>query len=152
MIICFIFQLPVLDKMINHDSQLPDVFLKLDGERLSFPLVTDGLNLADLLLVLPLPKPALRDASHQSLLSHLKNSEEACQLLNTKEPTCISSLLDALDFTTVGFIELKEENSKGRSHNGEISQLLNRLIQKNPVVFDDSICDDVSPPLHMNSP
>lgn len=130
--------------MVNHDSQLPDVFLKLDGERLSFPLVTDALNLADLLLMLPLPKPSLTDTSHQSLLSHLKNAEEACQLLNIEEPTCIPSLLDALDFTTIGFIELKEENSEGRLHSGETSKLLNCLIQKNPVVFDDSICDDVS--------
>lgn len=141
---CFIFQLLESDKIVSHDSQSSDMFLK-EHEGLSLPLVTDSLDLTNLLLALPLPKPNLQDACHQNLLSHFKNSEESCQLLNTEISTCIPTLLDALDFTTVGVIELKEENSERRSSDGEISYLLNCLIQKNPVVFCDSIFGGISP-------
>lgn len=113
----------------------------MNGEGPSVPITTlAGIqSLTDLLLELPLPSPLPGVTGHQSLLSHLRDSEEARRFLNTQESILIPSLIDALGCTSTDHIEVKDGYYGGVSHNGQISQLVQYLVGTNPSLFKGSM-------------
>lgn len=112
----------------------------MNGEGPSVPITTLGgiQSLTDLLLELPLPTPLPGVTGHQSLLSHLRDSDEARRLLNTQESILIPSLIDALGRTTTDHIEVKDGYYGGGSHGGQMSQLVQFLLGRNPGLFKGS--------------
>lgn len=119
----------------------PHVGIMMNGDGPSVPITTlAGIqSLTDLLLELPLPTPLPGVTGHQSLLSHLRDSEEASRLLNTQESLLIPSLIDALGSTSTDHIEVKDGYYGGGSHNGQISQLVQYLLGTNPGLFKGSM-------------
>ncbi|GFT58052.1 nipped-B-like protein [Nephila pilipes] len=113
----------------------------MNGEGPSVPITTlAGIqSLTDLLLELPLPTPLPGVTGHQSLLSHLRDSEEARRLLTTQESILIPPLIDALGCTTTDHIEVKDGYYGGGSHSGQISQLVQYLLGANPGIFKSSM-------------
>ncbi|GBM90286.1 Nipped-B-like protein [Araneus ventricosus] len=113
----------------------------MNGEGPSVPITTlAGIqSLTDLLLELPLPTPLPGVTGHQSLLSHLRDSEEARRLLSTQESILIPPLIDALGCTATDHIEVKDGYYGSGSHSGQISQLVQYLLGTNPGLFKGSV-------------
>ncbi|KAF8784326.1 nipped-B-like protein [Argiope bruennichi] len=113
----------------------------MNGEGPSVPITTlAGIqSLTDLLLELPLPTPLPSVTGHQSLLSHLRDSEEARRLLSTQESILIPPLIDALGCTVTDHIEVKDGYYGSGSHSGQLSQLVQYLLGTNPGLFKGSM-------------
>ncbi|XP_015917396.1 nipped-B-like protein A [Parasteatoda tepidariorum] len=109
----------------------------MNGKGPSVPITTlaDIQSLTDLLLELPLPSPLPGITKHQSLLSHLRDSEEAKKFLNTQESILIPPLIEALICSPTDHIEVKDGYYGGESYNGQISQLVQYLLGTNPGLF-----------------
>ncbi|KAG8180025.1 hypothetical protein JTE90_026629 [Oedothorax gibbosus] len=113
----------------------------MNGEGPSVPIITlAGIQgLTDLLVELPLPTPLPGvTAGHQSLLSHLRDPDEARRLINhhPQDPNVVSTLVEALANTDTDHIEVKDGYYGGGSHHGgQIPQLVQYLLGVNPGIF-----------------
>lgn len=135
MIIYFIFQPPVLEYIVNHDSQLTAA----NREKLSVP-ITDGLlNITGLLKELPLPIPLPGLSVDRCLLSNIPGSEDTRWLLKIRDSVIIPKLMDCLCNTNMEKLEMiKDKNYRDISHSGQIPILLKTLLERNPVIFNNS--------------
>lgn len=120
----------------------------MNGEGPSVPITTlAGIqSLTDLLLELPLPTPLPGATGHQSLLSHLRDSEEARRFLNAQDTFFASPLIEALSCTTTDHIEVKDGYYGGAPHGGQISQLVQLLLSRNPSLFKGVVHSPASIP------
>ncbi|GFU63535.1 nipped-B-like protein [Trichonephila clavipes] len=107
----------------------------------SVPIITlAGVqSLTDLLLELPLPTPRPGVTGQQSLLSHLKEPDDARRLLTTQDSTITPLLIDSLACASTGHIEVKDGYYGGGGLSGQTSQLMQYLLGTNPGLFKGSL-------------
>ncbi|GFT96763.1 nipped-B-like protein [Nephila pilipes] len=107
----------------------------------SVPIITlAGVqSLTDLLLELPLPTPRPGVTGQQSLLSHLKEPEDARRLLTTQDSSVTPLIIDGLARAATGHIEVKDGYYGGGSLSGQTSQLMQYLLGTNPGLFKGSL-------------